>query len=85
MPTSAEAGWHDHVTEAPDAEGWCMNETSGGPEGVMDRDDAFPDVTEVPLLGLAPQGDGVLAAAIRRLIEDVVNERDITAGFGNAP
>jgi hypothetical protein len=62
-----------------------MNATTGEPEGFSTKDEAVPDVTTIPLLQLAPDGDRVLDAAIRRLVEDVVDEREITAGFGNIP
>jgi hypothetical protein len=62
-----------------------MNATTGEPEGFPRDDEAVPDVTQIPLLQLAPRGDRTLDAAIRRLIEDVVDEGEITAGFGNIP
>lgn len=62
-----------------------MNETTGEPEGATGCSEALPDVTEIPLLSLIPQDDRVLDAAIRRLVEDVVDQRDITASFGNIP
>ncbi|WP_433825488.1 hypothetical protein ACQP2E_25645 [Actinoplanes sp. CA-015351] len=57
-----------------------MNETTGGPGGF---DEAMPDVTEIPLRELDPEEDRVLDAAIRRLVADIVNQREITAGFGS--
>ena len=62
-----------------------MKPTTGEPEGYPRNDEAIPDVTRIPLLRLAPRGDTVLDAALRRLIEDVVTEGEITAGFGNIP
>jgi FXSXX-COOH protein len=62
-----------------------MNATSGGPEGISIPDEALPNVTQTPLVQLASQGDRVLDAAIRRLVDDVVNEDEVTAGFGNVP
>lgn len=61
-----------------------MDETTGGPEG-MRGTDAFPNVTRIPLLSMAPEDDNVLEAAIRQVVDDAINQRDITAGFGNAP
>ena len=62
-----------------------MNATTGDAEGVLSRDDALPDVTQIPLLELAPEGNRVLDAAIHRLVEDIVEDRETTAGFGNIP
>jgi len=62
-----------------------MNATTGEPAGFANEDEAIPDVTTIPLLQLAPEGDRVLDAAIRRLVEDVVEGREITTGFGNVP
>ena len=62
-----------------------MNEITGGPEGTAERCDAVPDVTHIPLLDMASQEDRVLDAAIRRLVEDLNDGREITAQFGNAP
>jgi len=58
-----------------------MNATTGDPEGLAAQDEAVPDVTEIPLLRLATHG----GAAIRRLINGVVDAGEITAGFGNIP
>jgi hypothetical protein len=62
-----------------------MNVTTGEPEDFSGDDEAVPDVTQTPLLELTSQGDRVLEAAIRRLVEDLVDEDEITAGFGNIP
>lgn len=62
-----------------------MNATTDGPANFSNRDEAVPDVTKIPLLQLAPDEDRVLDAAIRRLVEDVVEAGEITAGFGNVP
>ncbi|MGX6607190.1 hypothetical protein ACWKSP_34465 [Micromonosporaceae bacterium Da 78-11] len=61
-----------------------MDETTGGPDGVRGID-AFPNVTRIPLLGMAPEDDNVLDAAIRRVVEDAIDQRDITASFGSTP
>jgi len=62
-----------------------MNATTGDLEGFSGGDEAVPDVTRIPLRQLAPDGDRVLDAAIRRLVEDIVDEGQITAGFGSIP
>lgn len=62
-----------------------MNATTGEPDGFSSDDEAIPDVTQIPLLQLPLPGDSVLDAAITRLIEDVVEAGEITAGFGNIP
>ncbi len=62
-----------------------MDETTGEPKGVTQTDDALLDVTQIPLLSLSAREDRVLDSVIRRLIEDVVDRRDVTASFGNAP
>ncbi|MCU7728609.1 hypothetical protein ODJ79_33265 [Actinoplanes sp. KI2] len=62
-----------------------MNATTGGPEGLSTEDEAVPDVTKIPLLQLVTHGDRVWDAAIRRLVKDVVEADEITAGFGNIP
>jgi FXSXX-COOH protein len=61
-----------------------MDATTGEPDGFSSDDDAVLNVTQTPLLQLDP-GDSVLGAAIRRLVEDLVEEDEITAGFGNIP
>ena len=62
-----------------------MNATTGEPEGFSRDDEAVPDVTQIPLLQLASPSDRVLDEAIRRLVEDLVDEDEITADFGNIP
>jgi hypothetical protein len=62
-----------------------MNETTGTPGGVDGGSDAVPDVTQIPLSLLEAQEDRVLDTAIRRLVDDIVSQREITAGFGNIP
>ena len=60
-----------------------MNETTEERGDAWEYGHAVPDVTEIPLVDLAPHEDRVLDAAIRRLVEDVVSQTEITAGFGN--
>jgi hypothetical protein len=62
-----------------------MSATTDEPDDSSSDEGVVPDVTRTPLRELDFPGDSVLDAAVRRLIEDVVQEGEITAGFGNIP
>jgi hypothetical protein len=62
-----------------------MNETTGEPEGAAVPSGALPNVTQIPLQHLVTQDGSVLDQVIRRLVQDAVDQRDITAAFGNTP
>lgn len=48
-----------------------------------DRVDALIDVTQVPLAELLASDERVLAAAMRRVLADVEQAREIIAGFSS--
>ncbi|SHN38656.1 hypothetical protein [Cryptosporangium aurantiacum] len=62
-----------------------MNETGDEAEDARASSSVILDVTQLPLLGLVGSGDSVLGASIRSVVDDVVNQRELTAGFGNIP
>ncbi|MBM2615742.1 FXSXX-COOH protein [Actinoplanes sp. LDG1-06] len=62
-----------------------MSETTGAPDSAETRGDAVPDVTRIPLSQLEPAENPVLEAAIRRLVDEVTDGREVTAQFGNSP
>ncbi|WP_433296024.1 hypothetical protein ACQP2F_37350 [Actinoplanes sp. CA-030573] len=62
-----------------------MNATTGEPDDAPIRDDALPDVTRIPLRRLTLENRPALKAAIDRLVDDLTDAADITAGFTNVP
>ena len=59
-----------------------MNKLTGEVEG-PEECGAVPDVTQIPLLSLAARSDRVLDRILREVVEDVVRQKEISAGFGN--
>jgi FXSXX-COOH protein len=60
-----------------------MDETIDMSDGAEGSVPAVLDVTQIPLLDLAPGDDRVLDSVIRRLVDDVASNNEITAAFGN--